>query len=381
MIDELKRIGVDPGAFNIFADKARHLVLKFDELSCAQANVLKQTALLCGADAAIPRSTYFGGRRKKVSVLLLANARELQKIKKRLTEQKWLVPIVKDIDRYMHMQESPSARIRGKTINFTRTFVMGIMNITPDSFYKGSRFFDTGSIRDAVHTMVSAGVDIIDVGAESSRPGSRPVSARTEISRLKKVLPAIAKSTSKIIAIDTYKAAVAAFAIDNGASIVNDISALRLDKQMAALVARTNVGLLLMHMKGTPRTMQRNPRYRDLMGELYNFFTERIAYAAQQGIDAAQILIDPGLGFGKRLHDNYEIITRLPELTIFNRPICVGHSRKSFIGKPDALPPEERLEGTLGISSILINNGAHILRVHDVRSVKRVVVLTDRILS
>jgi dihydropteroate synthase len=381
MIDELQRIGVDPKSFKIFADKAHHNVLKIDSLSCARANVLKQTALICGADAAIPRSAYFGGKKRKVSVLLFANDRELLKIRRRLIEQQWLMPVVRDIDGYMKRKMCPSVRIRKKTIRFTRTYVMGVMNITPDSFYAGSRYNDAGIVREVIHRMDKAKVDIIDIGAESSRPGSRAVSARTEISRLKKVLPAVAKNTRKLVSVDTKKADVAAYAIDHGASIINDISALRFDKKMTSIISSTKVGLILMHMKGTPRTMQRDPQYQDLMGEMHAFFQKRLAYGMERGIDVQQVLIDPGLGFGKRLFDNYEIINRLSELAIFNRPICVGHSRKSFIGKPSALPPEERLEGTLGVASLLINNGAHILRVHDVLSVKRVAVLTDRILS
>lgn len=381
MIDELRKIGVDPKAYAIFVKKAHYRILKIDSLSCAQASVLKQTALLCGADAAIPKFTYSGGTTKKVSVLVFANDRELHKIKKRLAEQEWLMTIVHELSHHIKNAKALTVHAGRFKIRCSRTRIMGIINVTPDSFYPDSRYNDPGSIRDIIDDMETSGVDIIDVGAESSRPGAQPTPIKTEIERLKRVLPIIAKTTRKPISIDTYKSPVASYAIDNGASIVNDISALRFDKKMARCIARNKVGLILMHMKGTPRTMQRNPSYKDLIAEMHSFFQERIDYATRADIDPRQMIIDPGLGFGKRLQDNYHIINRLHELSIFQRPICVGHSRKSFIGKPGNLPHAERLEGTLGITSLLIKNGAHILRVHDVKAVKRVAFLTDTVLS
>jgi len=381
MIDELCKIGVDPKAYGIFVQKAHYNILKMDALSCAQANVLKQTALLCGADAAIPRKTYFGGRKRKTSVLLFANDRELSKIRERLVEQDWLLPIAHEIERFMKHDVSPIMRACRKTIKCTRTLIMGIINVTPDSFYSKSRYNDPGAVRNIVHEMEAAGVDIIDVGAESSRPGVKPTPVGAEIARLKHVLPIIAKSTKKPISIDTYKSKVALYAIDTGASIVNDISALRFDKKMPSVIARTKVGVILMHMKGTPHTMQRKPRYNDLMHEIHAFFKERLDCATQLGIAYDRIIVDPGLGFGKRLVDNYRIIDRLEELSIFGRPVCVGHSRKSFIGKPDGSLPEKRLEGSLGLASLLIQNGAHILRVHDVKEIKKVSLVTDKVLS
>jgi dihydropteroate synthase len=381
VIAELQAIGVDTKAHPIFIKKARYSILKIDALSCAQANVLKQTALVCGADAAIPKTAYFGSRKKNVSILLFANERELFKIRERLVEQNWLYPIAREIDNYLHQPTIRSVNIGRHRILFNRTYIMGILNITPDSFYSGSRYIDKETVQQVVQEMVNSGVDIIDVGAESSRPGAVPMTVKAEIERLRNVLPIIKSSTKVLVSIDTYKADVAAYGIDNGASLINDISALRFDPKMASLITRNKVGLVLMHMKGTPRTMQRNPRYKDCMGEIHAFFRKRLDHAQQCGIDPAHIIIDPGLGFGKRLNDNYEIINRLAELKVYGRPICVGHSRKSFIGLPEKLSPEERLEGTLGIEGILINNGANILRVHDVSEAKRVAVLVDTIRS
>jgi dihydropteroate synthase len=381
IIQELRAIGVDPKAHDIFTKKAHCTILKMDALSCAQANVLKQTALVCGADAAIPKDTYLGRRKRKTPVLLFANERELQRIRQRLVEQDWLSPIVKAIDSYLNQRAVPILQAGKKRIVFRRTYIMGVINATPDSFYPGSRYNDEVVVRGVVREMENAGVDIIDVGAESSRPGVKPTPAKTEIKRLKKILPLVLENTKALVSVDTYKSDVAAYAVDNGASIINDISALRFDRKMARIVAKNKIGFVLMHMKGTPQTMQRNPQYTDCMGEIYEFFRQRIDHAQQSGIDISSIIIDPGLGFGKRVHDNYEIINRLAELTGFGRPICVGHSRKSFIGKPGKLPPEERLEGTLATQALLINNGASILRVHDVSEAKKAAVLIDTILS
>jgi dihydropteroate synthase len=381
MIHELKQINVDPDAFELFVHKISQKVIKLEALSCAQANVLKQIALVCGADCAIPRTVYHGTRRKKVPVMLIANQRELEKITGRLKEQPWMLSIAKALDEYAADTRPVVLKLKDQSIEFTRTFVMGVINITPDSFYGGSRFTAKDTVMHVAEEMEKEGADFLDVGAESSRPYAKPLSAKKEIERLRQILPYLADSVNIPISIDTYKADVASFAIDNGATIVNDISGLRLDKKLASIVARQRVGLIIMHMKGVPRNMQVKPHYDDLMGELHSFFHQRIHYVLDKGIDLDHIIVDPGLGFGKRLEDNYEIINRLSELACFRRPVLVGHSRKSFIGKPFDIAPEGRLEGTLGVESLLIQNGAHILRVHDVYEAKKVAQLVDRILA
>ncbi|UCD18846.1 MAG: dihydropteroate synthase [candidate division WOR-3 bacterium] len=377
--EELKRIGVDQRAYSIFADKADNLLLKFEGLSCPQANVLKQTALICGADAAIPKSAYKGGRGRRFALILFANRRELRKIRQRLCEQPWLDKITDKLDHVLKDDGTPVLKINRRLLKLERTYIMGIINLTPDSFYSGSSHTTKSVVEKVVTEMTSEGVDFIDIGAESTRPGSLPVNEREEMRRLNMVLPAVMKIATVPVSIDTYKAKVAALAIDHGVSIVNDISGLRFDKKMAPLIARKRAGVVIMHMKGKPKTMQRNPRYNDLMHEIHRFFKERIAYAVDSGIEPDRIIVDPGLGFGKRLEDNYTIINRLAEFKDLNRPVLVGHSRKSFVGKPFDLSPEHRLEGTLGIEALLIANGASILRVHDILESKRVAQLVDKI--
>ncbi len=378
VIKELKKIGIDTNAYPLFVSKAFYNILKFEGLSCVQAHVLKQTALICGADLAIPKTAYYGTKRRKITAVLFANRREIEKIRRRLEEQPWIGPVTQQLDELLLEKTSPTLKIGDRKIEFKRTYIMGVINITDDSFYSGSRYTTKDIVQRVAIEMETEGADFIDIGAESSRPGSHPISKREEIGRLKNVLPIIIKKIKVPISIDTYKADVASYAIDQGVKIVNDISGLRFDKKMARVVAKNKVSLVIMHIKGTPQNMQVNPHYDDLMGELYHYFRKRIDFATRQGIEPERIIIDPGLGFGKRLEDNYEIINRLSELTNFARPILVGHSRKSFIGKPFNMSPEQRLEGTLGVTAILIRNGASVLRVHDVSESKKVALLIDR---
>ncbi len=379
VIKELKQIGIDTNAYSLFVNKANYKILKFEGLSCAQANILKQTALICGADLAIPKTAYYGNKRRKIAAVLFANRREIAKIKIRLEEQPWIEPITEQLGELLLEKPMVTLKIRNEKIEFNRTYIMGVINITSDSFYGGSRYTTKEIVEKVAREMEEEGADFIDIGAESSRPGAEPVNKKEEMNRLKKILPTVVKNSNVPISIDTYKADVASFAINQGVKIVNDISGLRFDKRMANVIAKNKVSVVIMHMKGTPKNMQVNPHYDDLMGEIYHYFKERISFATQKGIDVNRIIIDPGLGFGKMLEDNYEIINRLNELTNFGRPIMVGHSRKSFIGKPFNIPPEQRLEGTLGVAAILIRNGASILRVHDVLETKRVAILIDRV--
>ncbi len=378
VVRELARIGVDRTAYPLFVSKARSTIVKFDNLSCAQANVLKQIALICGADVAIPKTAYRGSARKKMPAILFANLREIKKIKQRVDEQPWISSLSQQLDVVLQDTAVPCLRLGKEKVTFTRTFIMGVINVTPDSFYDGSRHVTKDTALETACRMEEQGADFIDIGAESSRPGSDAVSTREELKRLRSVLPAIAKKLKIPISIDTQKATVAKFAIDHGATIINDISGFRTDKHMIRLTAQRKVAIVLMHIKGTPKTMQIKPHYVDLMADMHDYFAEKVGFALDSGVDEERIVIDPGLGFGKRLEDNYEIIKRLKELTLFKRPILVGHSRKSFVGKPFNLPPEERLEGTLALEALLIQNGASILRVHDVGAAKKAARLVDR---
>jgi dihydropteroate synthase len=379
LLEELRRIEVAPDAYGIFVNKAENIILKFDKLSCAQVHILKQTALTCGADAAIPQRAYRGGRGRRFPLILFANRREIEKIIVRLREQPWMEPVCASLKKTLPGGSKPILKIGRKKLEPDRTRLMGIINVTPDSFYSGSRYTDDSILERVASDMTNEGADFIDIGAESTRPGSEPVDEREEMRRLKHSLRAVLKHTNVPVSVDTYKSKIAAMAIDHGASIINDISGLTFDPGIARVVARNHASLVIMHMKGRPKTMQKNPRYNDLMDEIYRFLETQMNCALESGVDQERIVLDPGLGFGKRMEDNYVIMKRLAELRGLGRPIMVGHSRKSFIGKPFKLTPEHRLEGSLAVEALLIRNGAAILRVHDVLEAKRVAALVDHI--
>ncbi|MEO0123615.1 MAG: dihydropteroate synthase [candidate division WOR-3 bacterium] len=382
LLNELKDIGVATEAYQIFLKKSAYRIIRIEKLSPAQANILKQIALICGGDVAVPKDAYFGSKKRRFDVLLFANLREIEKINHRLQEQPWMMQIRNQLSEIINPFKEPILKIGNEEIKFERTYIMGIINISPDSFYSGSRYTTISTIKKVITEMQQEGADFIDIGAESTRPGAKMLSEKEEIERLKSVLPIAVKFSQIPISVDTYKAETAKYALDQGVKIINDISGFgfsRPKKKLARVIAQYKATVVIMHIKGTPKTMQINPQYKNLLSEINNYFRERIDFAIQNGIESNRIIIDPGLGFGKRLEDNYEIIERLGELKIFRRPILVGHSRKSFIGNPFNLPPEERLEGTLAVEALLIKNGASIIRVHDVLEAKKVAQLIDKI--
>ncbi len=266
----------------------------------------------------------------------------------------------------------------GFELNFDRTLIMGILNITPDSFSDGGIFLKPDKAVEHCKQMVKDGADIIDIGGESSRPGSQPVSEEEELKRVCPVLKRLVKELNIPLSIDTYKPKVAEECIKLGAHLVNDITGLR-NQAMIDIISKYNVPVVMMHMKGIPKTMQENPDYKDkdVIEDIKTFLGERIKDANKVGIK--DIIIDPGIGFGKTTEHNVEILKRLQELTCFERPILVGPSRKSFIGNLTGLPVNERLEGTIASISIAIINCANIIRVHDVKECKRAVDIVDAI--
>jgi dihydropteroate synthase len=255
-----------------------------------------------------------------------------------------------------------------------RAYIMGILNITPDSFSDGGLFFNEADAVERALVMEAEGADIIDIGGESTRPGAEKVPVKDEIRRVIPVIEAIAPKVKVPISIDTYKASVAKAAVTAGASMINDISGLRFDPDMAKIAAKLNVPVVIMHMKGTPKNMQSNPQYRALIPEITDYFHESISIARKAGVHDDMIILDPGIGFGKTVEHNLEIIRRLNEFTGFEMPILLGHSRKSFIGKIlGDLHVDQRFEGTAAVTAVGIMNGANIIRVHDIRQMVSVV--------
>jgi len=269
----------------------------------------------------------------------------------------------------------------GHTLDFPlKTHIMGILNVTPDSFSDGGQYFDKSAAVKRAIRMVEDGADIVDIGGQSTRPGSEPVTVDEELRRTIPVIEAISSEIKVPISIDTYRAEVARAALDAGASVVNDISGLRFDPGMAPLVAERRVPVILMHIKGTPSDMQKDPSYEALIPEIIDYLRESMAIAERAGVAREMIVVDPGIGFGKTFEHNLEIIHRLDEFTGLERPILVGPSRKAFIGAIlGGAPASERTFGTAAAVTASILNGANIVRVHDVAEMAQVVRVADAI--
>jgi len=262
-----------------------------------------------------------------------------------------------------------------------RPLIMGVLNVTPDSFFDGGKHNTTEeAVRHAL-LMIDEGADIIDIGGESTRPFSEPAPIEEELKRVIPVVEGVRARSDSIISIDTYKAKVAREACNAGADIVNDISGLSFDRDMADTVCEFGVQTVIMHIKGTPGNMQQDPRYEDVISEIKAFFRERIEFAQKHGIANERIILDPGIGFGKRIQDNLAIIKNLKAFKDLEMPLLIGTSMKSFIGHVTDSPLEERMDGTLASVAISIWNGADIVRVHDVKSARKVVQLVSAIMK
>ena len=270
-------------------------------------------------------------------------------------------------------QSVPVLSMRGRRLALDRPMVMGVLNVTPDSFSDGGRYLEPGAAVKHALEMVEEGADFIDVGAESSRPGAESVSEAEELRRLIPVVREVCRQVSIPVSVDTTKAAVAKAAIEAGAAMVNDISACQADPAMEGVVREAGAGLVLMHMQGTPPTMQQAPRYGSVVEEIRDFLRARMQAAVQAGIAADQILLDPGIGFGKNLEHNMTVLARLDALQPLGRPILVGVSRKAFIGEVLGRRTDDRLMGTAAAVAAAVLRGAAVVRVHDVKAMQDVV--------
>jgi len=262
--------------------------------------------------------------------------------------------------------------------------IMGIVNVTPDSFSDGGLFLDPERAIEHARRLAREGADVVDVGGESTRPGARGVSAAEELERVGPVLEGLrdgGDSLGASISIDTSKVAVAEAALEAGAEIVNDVTALRSEPELAALCASRGCGVVLMHMQGTPRTMQENPVYDDVVDDVRAFLAERLEFATSQGVDEGRIWVDPGIGFGKTVDHNLELLQRIGELRDLGRPIVVGASRKSFIGRITNRDPDERLGGTIAADVIALRGGAEVFRVHEVAEARQALDVAEAILG
>ncbi len=379
---EMEKIGVDPVGISLMSNKLLHLNLKVENLTPPQANILKQEMLSVGGEAAVPRGVITCDIDNADAILSGTEKQFRHFIEKLKLQPFGLEDIgnrIKNVIDNIHKKEF-MLKCRNKDIVFGRkTLVMGVLNITPDSFSDGGLYIKKEDAVKRAMEMIDDGADIIDIGGESTRPGSLPVSLNDELDRVMPIVKEIAKKVKNPISIDTTKAEVARQVIENGADIVNDISAFRFDKDMAGICVKYNAPVILMHMRGTPQDMQTNVKYDDLMSEIFEYLSERVDFAISSGIKSEKIMIDPGIGFGKSAEDNLKIMSRLEEFKGFGLPIVIGTSRKSFIGKILNRDIDERLEGTAATVAAAILKGANIVRVHDVKEMKRVVDMADAI--
>ena len=263
----------------------------------------------------------------------------------------------------------------------SKTLVMGVLNLTPDSFSDGGLFTTKEKALNRCLKMINEGADLIDVGGESTRPGSDPLSINEELDRTIPIIEKIRSITDCTISIDSYKSEVVEAALNVGANIVNDISGLTFDHNMAELISQKNAPIIMMHINGKPKIMQENPQYDNLLKDILDFFSRQLELAQSVGIDSSKIILDPGLGFGKKVEHNFELIRKLPQICAMGFPVLVGPSRKSFIGEALNLPINDRIEGTMASITASVINGAKIVRVHDIQKTRRTVTVAEKIMG
>ncbi len=378
-----KKIGVDPYGIDAMASKTININILLEDQPCKIANIIKQEMLSVGGDAAVARGSVSCS--VPVSdILIMGTLKQISALARKIEKQPFglnliagsILKILGNIGQNEYVLKTFRREIHlGK-----KTLIMGILNVTPDSFSDGGLYCSQQKAVERGLQMVDEGADIIDIGGESTRPGAVSVEASIELKRVLPVIESLVKQVKIPVSIDTTKAKVAKQAIVGGAEIVNDISALLGDKKMTKTIRDAGAAVILMHMRGNPRNMQQgNLVYNNLMGEVTDFLKKNSEKALKAGIEKDCLVIDPGIGFGKTPEDNYKIIKNLSQLKELGMPVMIGTSRKSFIGKVTGGEPEQRLEGTAATVAAAIMNGCHIVRVHDVAAMKKVVAITDAI--
>ncbi len=379
--EEMEKIGVSPEGIEIMSKKSNFLKIRIDNIPLKGALILKQESLAVGMDCSLP---YCAASLScdSMSAILFGTEKQFKILIEKMKNQPFKGKIIaEEVEECIKNYRKKEYKIiaRDSKIKIPPVKIMGVLNITPDSFSDGGKFLNVDRAVEHVREMVRDGADIIDVGGESSRPFSEPVSEEEEMRR---IIPVIEELNDlKIpISVDTYKPRVAEEALKRGANIVNDIFALRREG-MAEVIRDYDSAVILMHMKGEPRNMQLNPDYEDVISEIYGFLKERVEFARKKGIEEDKIIIDPGIGFGKRVEDNLKIIRNLNTFKSLGYPILIGTSRKSFIGKILNLDINERLEGTIASNIVAVMNGASIIRIHDVKENLRAIKIAEKIMG
>jgi len=377
----MEKVGVDTTGLRLMQGKMLHLNLKVEGVDPKTANLIKQEMLSLGGDAAVD------GRGLDCSApltdtLLMGTQKQVERLVTKLEQYPHLQSLDQSLKETLtHLSKRHyviHCRSRAYTLG-KQTLLMGILNVTPDSFSDGGLYFDKERAVDHGVRMAEEGADMIDVGGESTRPGAKPVGEEEELSRVIPVIEALSKKVKVPISIDTSHAGVAQKAVEAGAEIINDISGLYVDPHLAEVAAREHTPLVLMHIRGTPETMQKDVHYDSLFSEILHSLRESVHRAESCGVEPNQIIVDPGIGFGKNLEHNLLILKNLSELRVLGKPILLGTSRKTFIGKILNTDVNERLEGTLSTIAIAVLHGAHIIRCHDVLPAKRALAVADAI--
>ncbi|ADR19352.1 dihydropteroate synthase [Calditerrivibrio nitroreducens] len=362
---EIIKLGAHPYAKTI-ALRGVPLNIKFKGVQSAAANILKQEAIAAGIDAAVHMGTV-GCDVEKTDVLICGDLKGFSRLVDRLKIQPFgLKDIADEIDEIIKRATLKKLHIRGKTLSFEEKKIMAIINVTPDSFSDGGKFTELNDVISYLSKLKEIGINLVDIGGESSRPGAESIGVEEE---LRRVIPVVQLAVKEgfIVSVDTYKSKVAEECLKIGAHIINDISGFHFDADMPKVCADYNAGVCLMHIKGVPKTMQDNPKYDNLLEEIKYYLYESIELGLKNGLSEDNMIIDPGFGFGKVLDDNYLILKYLKEFESFGRPILVGLSRKSMVGGVIDKPVSDRVLGTKIVETIALLNGADIIRTHDVQ--------------
>lgn len=379
----LASINVHPESVPIFEHKAEIIPFKLLQVRTPAANILKQEMLAAGGDAAVPVGAVVNAERY-VDVLLLGTKKHYKLLLKKLAQMTYfgLKQIGEELAAAMAESKVFTTLADGRVLTYDKMSVMGILNITPDSFYAGSRVPILDSVIAKAGQMLADGADILDIGGESTRPGSDSVDGAEERRRVLPVIEALRKAyPNAVLSVDTYRADTAEAALFAGADIINDISAMEADPAMLNVAVKTKAPIILMHMRGTPKNMQQNCQYANVVEEVAEYLAKRAQLLREQGVGADKIILDPGIGFAKDVEQNLLLMRDLHSLTSFGYPVLLAASRKSTIGAVlGGVPAEERLEGTVATSLQAVYAGAHMIRVHDVKENLRAVRMLEAIL-
>ncbi|MDD5022448.1 MAG: dihydropteroate synthase [Endomicrobiaceae bacterium] len=378
----IKTTGCHKFAYEKLPKKMIENIIVIDDMDNRAVNILKQESLSCGTDAGVHEdiSRFKSGTSR---VVLFGTTIQIEQLISKLKEQPFgLKDLAVKLQNLLKQEEIKTIVCGNKKITIgKKALVMGIVNLSPDSFY-GDGTKDENLLLSRALDMQEYGADIIDIGAESSRPGSNPISEKEEITRVRKLFKLLRKKTKLPISVDTYKPAVAQVAINEGADIINDIYALGYSKKMAEVIAKNKVGIILMHMQGNPLTMQKNVNYEDVILDIFKFLSDRVDFAVKNGINKNSIMIDPGICFGKTVENNLLILKKLTEFKTLGLPLIVGLSNKSFLSKIiNVEEVKERFLANIVANVISVKNGADIIRVHNVKEMVQSLKVYDAIRS